>query len=58
MLNIQKKPALKNKKVMMLWSEKLHADASKFAKDNDISISELSRLAIEAVLYPNSKKGS
>lgn len=50
MLNIKPKEQPKTKKVMMLWDEDLHKKAKKFADKNGISVSELSRLAINKVL--------
>jgi len=50
MLDIKPKEAPKTKKVMMLWDEDLHRKAKAFANENGISISELSRLAINKVL--------
>ena len=50
MLEFKPKEAPKTKKVMMLWDEELHKRAKDFANEHGISISELSRLAINKVL--------
>jgi len=50
MLQIKPKEEPKVKRVMMLWDEKLHKAAKKFADNKGISVSELSRLAVSKVL--------
>ncbi len=40
----------KTRKVMMLWTEKMYVEAKQFADKNKISVSELSRYAINQVL--------
>ena len=55
MLDIKPKEMPKNKKVMMLWTEDLFVEAKKYAEKHGISVSELSRLAIQNVL--DSDKG-
>ena len=50
MIEIKKKELPKTKKVMMLWDDELHAKAKEFAVNHNMSISELSRIAINMVI--------
>lgn len=40
----------KSKKVMMLWEPSLHKKVKSFAKKNNMTISELSRIALNKVI--------
>lgn len=50
MIEIKQKELPKTKKVMMLWDDELHAKAKEFAANHNMSISELSRIAINMVM--------
>ena len=50
MIEAKQKELPKTRKVMMLWDEELHAKAKEFALDHNMSISELSRIAINMVM--------
>jgi len=50
-LPIKEEP--KTRKVMMLWTEKMYIEAKEFADINNISVSELSRYAINQFLQNN-----
>ena len=49
-MEIKPREEPKTKKVMMLWTESLHLQATKIAKAHNISISELSRLALNNLI--------
>lgn len=50
MIDVKQKELPKTKKVMMLWDEEMHAKAKEFAASHNMSISELSRIAINMVI--------
>lgn len=53
MLETKQKEPPKTRKVMMLWDEVMYKAAKQLALDADISVSELSRIAIQKVLDDN-----
>ena len=49
-MELKPREELKTKKVMMLWTESLHLQATKIAKAHNISVSELSRVALNKLI--------